>query len=423
MHYPVITRKRDLFSYYTPWKGAGHETSSFFIKEEMYESDLSIQCDPVYTLGIIFWGSSFCNNVSVEQRGSFRNGRIPAGIGRALFLSVTASSGISGRPRRKICPDKNAADHVCSVQCVCILLQLLPGISIMLMAVLYMVSIWSSDAMVSLLNAISVAYNNAGYFVDYGAARGIGAVASAVSSLIIGWVIAKFGTTWMLVLLLAARLGSMIALAGFPEIQQSRSAVSADHRSLSIGAFFGQYRWYCLSLLGIAFLGMYHAMTENYMIVIMNALGGNSSHVGVALFIAAMVAAPVIFFFEKIRKVFRDTTVLKIAAVSFFIKAVGFYFAGNIQTIYLLQFFQISSYALLAPAQVYYAKEKVRDNDMVKGQAFITAAYALGCAAGNFAGGQLLSQGAGAILLAGICMAAAGTAIVFATVTKSDFCL
>ena len=97
-----------------------------------------------------------------------------------------------------------------------------------------------------------------------------------------------------------------------------------------------------------------------------------------------MVAAPVIFFFEKIRKVFRDTTVLKIAAVSFFIKAVGFYFAGNIQTIYLLQFFQISSYALLVPAQVYYAKEKVRDNDMVKGQAFITAAYALGCAAGIY---------------------------------------
>ena len=82
-----------------------------------------------------------------------------------------------------------------------------------------------------------------------------------------------------------------------------------------------------------------------------------------------MVAAPVIFFFEKIRKVFRDTTVLKIAAVSFFIKAVGFYFAGNIQTIYLLQFFQISSYALLAPAQVDDAKEIARDNDMAIGQA------------------------------------------------------
>ena len=136
-----------------------------------------------------------------------------------------------------------------------------------------------------------------------------------------------------------------------------------------------------------------------------------------------MAAAPVIFFFEKIRKVFRNTTVLKIAALSFLIKAVGFYFAGDIQTIYLLQFLQISSYALLAPAQVYYAKEKVRDNDMVKGQAFITAAYALGCAAGNFAGDQLLNLGVSAILLSGILMAVAGTAIIFVTVTKSDFCL
>ena len=170
MHYPVITRKRDLFSYYTPWKGAGHETSSFFIKEEMYESDLSIQCDPVYTLGIIFWGSSFCNNVSVEQRGSFRNGRIPAGIGRLCScLSQPVLASLADRAEKFVLTKMLL---IMSVLCsVCILLQLLPGISIMLMAVLYMVSIWSSDAMVSLLNAISVAYNNAGYFVDYGAAR------------------------------------------------------------------------------------------------------------------------------------------------------------------------------------------------------------------------------------------------------------
>ncbi len=61
----------------------------------------------------------------------------------------------------------------------------------MLAAVFYMLGIWSSDVMVPLLNAVSVAYNNAGYSVNYGVARGIGAVASAVSSLVIGWVIAK----------------------------------------------------------------------------------------------------------------------------------------------------------------------------------------------------------------------------------------
>ena len=50
-----------------------------------------------------------------------------------------------------------------------------------------------------------------------------------------------------------------------------------------------------------------------------------------------------------------------------------------------------------------------------------TAAYALGCSAGNFAGGQLLNWGVSAMLMAGIVMAFIGTVLVFAAVTKSDF--
>lgn len=57
---------------------------------------------------------------------------------------------------------------------------------------------------------------------------------------------------------------------------------------------------------------------------------------------------------------------------------------------------------------------------MVKGQAFITAAYALGCSMGNFAGGQLLNQGVGTMLLAGIVMAFLGTVLMFLTVNKKD---
>lgn len=148
--------------------------------------------------------------------------------------------------------------------------------------------------------------------------------------------------------------------------------------------------------------------------------GRHSSHVGLP-FIEGAVAAPAIFFYYKIRKLSSDTNLLKVAAVSFLIKAVGFYFAGNITTVYLLEVLQISSYALLAPAQVYYAKEKVKANDMIKGQAFMTAAYALGCSAGNFAGGQLLNWGVSAMLMAGIVMAFIGTVLVFAAVTKSDF--
>lgn len=85
-----------------------------------------------------------------------------------------------------------------AVCCVCFSLQLVSGLPLMVAAVLYMVGVWSSDAMVPLLNALSVACNGAGYSINYGAARGIGSAATAISSLVIGFIIAELGSTWML---------------------------------------------------------------------------------------------------------------------------------------------------------------------------------------------------------------------------------
>ena len=307
-----------------------------------------------------------------------------------------------------------------AVCCVCFSLQLVSGLPLMVAAVLYMVGVWSSDAMVPLLNALSVACNGAGYSINYGAARGIGSAATAISSLVIGFIIAELGSTWMLLFLLIARICCIITLVGYPSIRKVVSVRTEKQESCSILQFFSRYRWYCVSLLGIAFFGMFLAMMENYLIAIMDALGGDSSHVGTALFISAMVTSPVIFFFSKVRAKIKDTNLLKIAAVSFLIRAVCLYFAKDITTIYLLQLLHITSYGFMHSAQVYYANTKVSSTDMVKGQAFITAAYALGCSAGNFAGGQLLNLGVDAILIAGIVMAGIGTLIIFATVTKKD---
>ena len=41
-------------------------------------------------------------------------------------------------------------------------------------------------------------------------------------------------------------------------------------------------------------LASFHSMTENYLISIVGRLGSNSSHVGTALFIATISAAPVL---------------------------------------------------------------------------------------------------------------------------------
>jgi PPP family 3-phenylpropionic acid transporter len=274
--------------------------------------------------------------------------------------------------------------------------------------------------MAPLVNALCVACNDAGYTVNFGIARGLGSAASAVGALSLGHIIAKLGNTWMFALFIGLEIVSMVAIAGFPKLPKTLPIQGSKANSSTIGEFFAKYRWFSLSLLGIGFLAMFHCMIENYMIAIMQRLGGDSSHVGIALFISAFTAAPVLFFFSKVRKVLRDSWIFKIAALSFLLKSILFYFAPSITAIYIFQLIQITSYAFLSPIQLYYARAKIRDADMVKGQAFITAAYALGCSAGNFAGGQILTFGVDALLLSGIAMALGGTAIVFFTVNKSD---
>ena len=335
--------------------------------------------------------------------------------------------------------------------CLCFVLQLISGIPVMMAGICYMIGIWCSDAMVPILNALSVAYEDAGYEINYGMGRGVGAVASAVSALGVGIIIAKFGTSpkrpkmylFLLVsksprsplpplchspvlFLLFFRAAGIFALIGYPKIkknnsQKSNKETKKGENSCTLLQFAIRYKWYCVSLLAVLFLGMFHAMTENYMIVIMEKLGGDSSNVGVAIFIASMVAFPVICCFSFLYKRFKVTVILKIAAVSFLAKSILFYFAGSVTAIYFIQLLQITSYAFLAPAQVYYANEKVKTSDMVKGQAFITAAYALGCSAGNFVGGQLVNLGANVIMQTGIGMALVGVVIMFLTVNKRDF--
>ena len=156
-------------------------------------------------------------------------------------------------------------------------------------------------------------------------------------------------------------------------------------------------------------------------IEIVTPLGGDSGTVGVALFIATAVEALVLVYLDKIRGRISDNWLLKIAGLSFVLKSVLFLLAGNVMTIYFVQLLQATSYTFLSPIQMYYANNKVGVADMVKGQAFSTASYTLGCAAGNFAGGQLLSAfDLRTMLLAGIAMAVMGTAIFFLTVEKKD---
>ena len=67
-----------------------------------------------------------------------------------------------------------------------------------LYGLVYLLGVFTFDAMNPLLNAVSVSYNRIGYRINYGVGRGIGSFAYAVSALVIGKVMAVYGAAWMI---------------------------------------------------------------------------------------------------------------------------------------------------------------------------------------------------------------------------------
>ena len=299
-------------------------------------------------------------------------------------------------------------------------IQLLP-VPQWLFGLLYLMGVFTFDAMTPLLNAVCVAYNQQGCRINYGLGRGIGSFAYSLAALAIGKAIAGWGADWMIWIVLALLAANVVITLGYPRMGERVTQEKRESKCCSIPVFFRRYKWYCFSLLGVMLLAMFHAMTENYLIKVVGRLGGDSSSVGTALFIATVAEMPVILWFDSVRKRIPDNRLLKLAGVSFLLKAVLFLAAPSVASIYLIQILQATSYAFLSPTQLYYANAKVLQADMVKGQAFITASYTLGCAIGNFTGGQLLEVfDVAALLMAGIIMAASGTVILFLTVDQKD---
>lgn len=299
-------------------------------------------------------------------------------------------------------------------------IQLLP-VPQWLFGLLYLMGVFTFDAMTPLLNAVCVAYNQQGCRINYGLGRGIGSFAYSLAALAIGKAIAGWGADWMIWIVLALLAANVVITLGYPRMGERVTQEKRESECCSIPVFFRRYKWYCFSLLGVMLLAMFHAMTENYLIKVVGRLGGDSSSVGTALFIATVAEMPVILWFDSVRKRIPDNRLLKLAGVSFLLKAVLFLAAPSVASIYLIQILQATSYAFLSPTQLYYANAKVLQADMVKGQAFITASYTLGCAIGNFTGGQLLEVfDVAALLMAGIIMAASGTVILFLTVDQKD---
>lgn len=285
-----------------------------------------------------------------------------------------------------------------------------------------------------LINSLYVMLGESGIEINYGVGRAAGSLGYALFSLLLGRLLETLPTVILplsgLILLIAFTLTSLLLwdkrdISGKPQLNgdcaTNEATSDSAEQALSVFTFIRRNLRYMLFLLGVALVFYDHTNVSDYLAQVTASVGGTSTDLGIAVFIAAIVELPAMLFFNKLLKRISCRTLLRISAVSFVIKHLLVYFANSVATLFISQLFQMTAFALFLPASVYYVGKLLRKADAVKGQAFVTSAIALGGVLASLASGRILDlYGSKTMLLVGAVVSAIGAAIIFFSVENTE---
>lgn len=319
---------------------------------------------------------------------------------------------------------------------VMLLLLAGPGLiqNMLFTAVLFVLADAVLQILQPLVNSVSVYYINQGVELNFGIARGIGSVMYAVVSSVLGKLVAGYGASLILYCGIILLAGMMIVVCLMPTGGKTatsgemptggKTAVSGKKEKpegKSIGEFVIRYRYFTVVLCGLTLLLLSHNMLNNYMIRIVEPLGGDEASMGMAFSIAAVLELPPMFFFSKLVKKIPSEKLLMVSGVFFFIKAGAYLLCADMMQVYMAQIFQMGAFALYIPASVYYVNEVMEDCDKFKGQALMVGTSTLGGVFGGLLGGTLVDYaGVRRLLFAGVATACAGMILVLIFAGKTD---
>jgi len=296
------------------------------------------------------------------------------------------------------------------------LLIVLSGKSIFLTVFYVLVNVVHS-ALVPVLNELNFYLEASGCEMNFGVARALGSLGYSVMSAVAGTIVELYGVRMVPILTMIVIAAVFILLCLYEVFFKKGTLKPKEKKQESTGgmiAFMKANPAFTIVSLGGLFLTFNTIITANYLLQILQNVGGDTSDMGLGLALAGAVEIPVMFLYHRYSRRFSSAAMLKASAIGYILKHVILLFSTNYAMVMFSQLFQMVSFALYLPASVAYAHDCIPAQDSVKGQALM---HAMQTGAGLFAsiaGGFVIDQlGIKALLILCVVMAGIGTVLVF----------
>lgn len=291
-----------------------------------------------------------------------------------------------------------------------------------------------------LFNSLTFTLEEAGVHINFGIARSMGSLAYAALVAVLGTIVENHGVMSlpvtgeiMLVMLLlslivtkrsydkgkrqlAAKGTAAFAKGTASAMPKEETKVEED---IDLMQFIKRNKFFFLVNVGVIGLYFSNSVLNNYMMQIVDVVGGTSEDMGRILSVMAFCEIPTMVCFDWLRKRFSCQFMLKVAAVGFTVKIALCWMADSVTMIFIAQFVQLVSFALFLPAMVHFIDEIMSKGEAVKGQALFTTMITVTTVISSLAGGAILDiSGAKMLTFVAMLATAAGAAIIIATVDK-----
>ncbi|MCI5650010.1 MAG: MFS transporter [Fusicatenibacter sp.] len=241
-----------------------------------------------------------------------------------------------------------------------------------------------------LVNSLGAETMNQGITMNFGVARGIGSVAYAAAAYLLGILVKKAGAVTIPLFIVALCAGFLLSLGFFPFEKAAKPSVGQKRMFEGPVYFLRKYDRFAFTLLGCIFLYTSHVLLNNFNFQIVESKGGGSAELGFAMALCACVELPTMFFFGVMQKKKSSGFWFRLSGVFFMLKALGTLLVPGIRSFYCIQIFQMFGWALIQVASIYFVNSLMEEQDVVKGQAYMTMTYTIGSVVGSLLGGSLI---------------------------------
>ncbi len=365
----------------------------------------------------IVYGLMFSYASLYLQSRGFSDGRIGLVLGTIYLLSALlqpAFAKLVSRSRIRLNSIMSGVYLLITLLSLSMWLLPLRGAAL---AVVMVAAFTLENAMQPSINSLHRGFEVNGTHVNFGLARGTGSCCYAVMMLIMGQLLSHVATDILPACYMTAQLLLTICLAVFrtPDYRPDSTGRSRSYREI-----LRENPRFMLFLAGEMGLGLAHIFIDNFLLQIMQSMGGGSSNLGIAIAIAGFTELPAMALYARMSRRVGNKNMLRIMSCAWLAKDVLVLLAWHPAVIYVSALLQFFAFAVYVPAEVEYISSTLPAEDFLAGQSLQGSAWTIGSLMATFLGGQLIdAMGVHGALGTILVFAAAGAVLMILCTAKA----